>query len=88
VYHPRREVESLLDAADGRLIGLWDYDIGEQKIVWAQFARGKFDVAGAVAATDAFVRDQLGDARSFSLDSPESRGGRLTTLRKLGAVRH
>ena len=28
-----------------------------------------------------FVRDQLGDARSFSLDSPESRAPRIQSLR-------
>jgi hypothetical protein len=31
--------------------------------------------------TEAFVRDELGDARTFSLDSPASRGGRLEALR-------
>lgn len=109
LYHPRREVASLLDpadaaarvgkarlnalsdldhhaiVADGRLIGLWDYDPDDRKIVWAQIARVKLDVAAAVADTEAFVRDQLGDARSFSLDSPESRGDRLAALRKLAA---
>jgi hypothetical protein len=30
-----------------------------------------------------FVRDQLGDARQFSLDSPESRKDRLAALGKI-----
>lgn len=109
LFHPRREVSSVLDEADaklklplakstigqladldhhaivanGRLIGLWDYDTSAREIVWATFAKVKADVAGAVADTEAFVRDELGDARSFSLDSPESRGDRLAILRKM-----
>jgi len=39
----------------------------------------------AVTRTEAFVRDQLGDARSFSLDSPKSRAPRITALRKAAA---
>ena len=34
-----------------------------------------------VKSTEAFVRDELGDARSFSLDSPESRRPRVEALR-------
>jgi hypothetical protein len=36
----------------------------------------------AVAKTEAFVRDELGDARSFSLDSPKSRAPKIAELRK------
>jgi len=36
-----------------------------------------------VDATEAYVRDQLGDARSFSLDSPKSRKPKIDVLRKL-----
>jgi hypothetical protein len=32
---------------------------------------------------EAFVRDQLGDARSFSLDSPKSRKPRIEALRRM-----
>jgi hypothetical protein len=109
LFHPRREVRSLLDDQDaelklphakatistvtdldhhaivagGRLIGLWDYDAEAQRIVWATFGKAKPVVASAVAEMEAVVRDQLGDARSFSLDSPESRVGRLKTLRTM-----
>ena len=34
-----------------------------------------------VARSESFVRDQLGDARSFSLDSPETRRPRIAALR-------
>ncbi len=39
----------------------------------------------AVTRTENFVRDQLGDARSFSLDSPKSRAPRIVALRKAAA---
>jgi hypothetical protein len=39
-------------------------------------------LAALVERTEAFVRDDLGDARSFSLDSPKSRTPRLDALRK------
>ena len=109
LFHPRRELASMLDEKDaalklprgktavgaladldhhaivagGRLVGLWDYDAEAQKIVWACFAKVKADVAAAVEEMEAFVRDQLGDARAFSLDSPEGRGERLGILRAL-----
>ncbi|HEY9225853.1 MAG TPA: crosslink repair DNA glycosylase YcaQ family protein, partial [Gemmatimonadaceae bacterium] len=67
----------------GRLIGYWEFDTDEQRIVWALFA-GKADKAlrAAVEETEAYVRDQLGDARSFSLDSPKSRKPKIEALRK------
>jgi hypothetical protein len=36
----------------------------------------------AVTRTERYVREQLGDARSFSLDSPKSRAPRIEALRK------
>ena len=67
----------------GRIVGLWDFDAEAQQIVWATFGKAGSEVAPAVAEMESFVRDQLGDARSFSLDSPESRGDRLDALRAL-----
>ena len=37
----------------------------------------------AILRTEAFVRDQLGDARSFSLDSPKSRAPRVQAIRAM-----
>ena len=68
----------------GQLIGLWDYDAAEQRIVWASFAKASPALVKEVERVEAFVTDQLGDARSFSLDSPESRGPRLAALKNLG----
>jgi hypothetical protein len=68
----------------GRLIGYWEFDVDEQRIVWATFA-GKKDKAlqRAVDETETYVRDQLGDARSFSLDSPKSRKPKIQALREM-----
>ena len=65
----------------GRLVGLWEYDPDAGVIVWTAWLKDRA-VADAVARTEAFVRDQLGDARSFSLDSPKSRAPRIAALRK------
>jgi len=108
LFHLRREIESLADPADlkviprdgrrggslmdlpshgialaGKLAGLWEYDAEEQRIVAAVFGKPSPMVKKAIAATEAFVRDQVGDARQFSLDSPESRKERLAALRAL-----
>ena len=65
----------------GRLVGFWDFDPAAGEIVWASFAPADDALRAEVARTEAFVRDDLGDARSFSLDSPASRGRRLEALR-------
>lgn len=68
----------------GQIIGLWEFDPATGSIVWATFGRRKDKaLAAAVEETESFVRDQLGDARSFSLDSPKSRVARLESLRAL-----
>ncbi len=69
----------------GRLIGIWEFDAEAQQLVYALFS-GKPDASlrAAIARTEAFVRDELGDARSFSLDSPKSRAPRLAALRAHG----
>jgi hypothetical protein len=67
----------------GRLIGLWEYDPDTQSIVWATFGVKDKALDAAVKRTETFVRDDLGDARSFSLDSPKSRASRLAGLRKM-----
>jgi hypothetical protein len=71
----------------GRLIGLWEYDPEAGEIAWTCFlparAANAADSAlrAAVSATAEFIRRDLGDMRSFSLDSPKSRQPRLAQLR-------
>ncbi len=66
----------------GRLIGLWEYDPETATIAWASFGVKDRALEAAVERTEAFARDQLGDVRSFSLDSPKSRAPRIAALRK------
>ncbi len=67
----------------GRLVGLWQYDVEGGELVWWLFSGAKPDksLREAIQRTQAFVRDDIGDARSFSLDSPKSRAPRLEALR-------
>jgi hypothetical protein len=68
----------------GQVVGLWEFDVDSNSIAWASFGRRKDKaLAAAVEETQAFVRDQLGDARSFSLDSPKSRTKRIEALRAM-----
>jgi hypothetical protein len=67
----------------GRLVGLWQYDVDGQRIAWWTFdPRAAKDKAllSTVEQTEAFISEQLGDARSVSLDSPKSRAPRIAAL--------
>jgi hypothetical protein len=65
----------------GRLVGLWEFDPEAGEIAWTSFVPRDEALRAAVAETERAVRDQLGDARTFSLDSPKSRAPRLAALR-------
>lgn len=65
----------------GRLIGVWEYDVEKQEIAWQTWVEKTEALKAAVARTEDFVRKELEDARTFSLDSPESRKPRLAALR-------
>ena len=66
----------------GRVIGLWEFDTKTSSIAWGTFGVKKTKhLLSLTEETEIFVRDQLGDARSFSLDSPKSR------VKRIGAVR-
>ncbi|MFZ0337450.1 MAG: hypothetical protein WAL45_05415, partial [Terracidiphilus sp.] len=69
----------------GRLVGLWEYDPAADSIAWLSFVKKDKALQEAVTRTENFVRRQLGDARSFSLDSPKSRAPRIAALRKSAA---
>ncbi len=68
----------------GRLVGLWEYDMDRASIVWQSFVPVDAALEKAVKMTEGFVRDEVGDARSFSLDSPKSRIPRIEALRRAG----
>jgi len=65
----------------GRVVGLWEYDPEAKSIAWCAFEAKDKAMADAVKKTEAYVRDQLGDARSFSLDSPKSRVPRIQAIK-------
>jgi hypothetical protein len=67
----------------GRLVGLWEYDTESQSVVWATFGARDKALEAAVKKTETYLREQVGDARSMSLDSPKSRAPRIEALRKL-----
>lgn len=66
----------------GRVVGLWEYDPDTASIAWCAFGAKDKAMTDAVKKTEAYVREQLGDARSFSLDSPKSRQPRIADIRK------
>jgi len=66
----------------GRLVGVWEYDHPAESIAWVSFIKKDKALQKAVTRTEEFIRQQLGDARSFSLDSPKSRAPRIAALRK------
>jgi hypothetical protein len=64
----------------GRVVGLWEYDPETSSIAWCAFGAKDKAMTDAVKKTESYVRDQLGDARSFSLDSPKSRAPRIQAI--------
>jgi hypothetical protein len=66
----------------GRLAGLWEYDVDAGSIAWAAFGAKDKALTGEVKRTEQYVREQLGDARSYRLDSPKGRAPRIEALRK------
>jgi hypothetical protein len=66
----------------GRIVGLWEYDTSSESIAWRAFVKKDKALEAAVARTEQYVHRQLGDARSFSLDSPKSRAPRVAALRQ------
>jgi hypothetical protein len=69
----------------GRVVGYWEYDPATESVAWAAFQAKDKAMEKAVARTEKYVREQLGDARSFSLDSPKSRAPRIEALRRAAA---
>lgn len=69
----------------GRIVGLWEFDADASRIAWGTFGVKKTkQLTAAVEEMEVFVREELGDARSFSLDTPKSRAKRVAAV---GALR-
>jgi hypothetical protein len=66
----------------GRIVGLWEYDTEAGAIAWIAFVKKDKGLEDAVERTSQYVREQLGDARAFGLDSPKSRAPKIAALRK------
>jgi hypothetical protein len=68
----------------GRIIGLWQYDPANSRIAHWLFDGATPAVSRRIAEVEAWIRDELGDFRSFSLDSPASRQDRIDALHATG----
>lgn len=66
----------------GSLVGLWEYDPAAAEVVYWCFGGRTKPMAEAVKKMEEYIREDLGDARSFSLDSPQSRAPFLQFLRE------
>jgi Winged helix DNA-binding domain len=68
----------------GSIVGLWEYDSDQNAIAWCTFVPVDKSLPEIIARTEGYIRQQLGDARSFSLDSPKSRAPRVAAIRAAG----
>ncbi len=75
------DVSSHMILDRGTIAGFWDYDPAERKIIAHLWRESTQQYREELDRTETFIRDEVGDARSFSLDSPSSRQGRLSFLR-------
>ncbi|MBS1716370.1 MAG: winged helix DNA-binding domain-containing protein [Armatimonadetes bacterium] len=70
---------------DARIIGYWEFDPAAGELVEALFEKPDAKVTQKIEEMESFIREELGDCRSFSLDSPASRQPALARLRELQA---
>ena len=64
----------------GRIIGLWQYEPGKERIVPWLFHTTTPAVTGRIAHVEAWIREDLADFRAFSLDAPATRQTRIDAL--------
>ncbi len=67
----------------GNIIGLWLFDTAADSIVWTSFAPESPALLDSIHKTERFIRADLGDARSFSLDTPKSRMPLIRAMQSL-----
>lgn len=75
------ECGAILDR--GRIIGLWDYDPSDSRLVHHLLAPPTPPVSEAISRTESFIQTQLQDTRTSSLDSPKARQPRLEAIKGL-----
>jgi len=75
-----KQTHPILDR--GQIVGKWAFDPETGAIAWTSSAPKSRALEEAVAKTEAYIREDLGDVRSFSLDSPKSRIPCIQALRK------
>ena len=68
----------------GRIIGLWQYDPTAERIAYWTFDKPTNAVAERIGQVEEYIREDLGDFRSFSLDSAASRQKRIEALDAAG----
>jgi hypothetical protein len=71
----------------GRIIGLWQYEPGKERIVPWLFHGPTPSVTRRIVEVEAWIREDLGDFRAFSLDSPATRQKRIDALAGSAAAR-
>jgi hypothetical protein len=64
----------------GRLVGLWEFDPASGSVIWQSFVEKTEALVRTVKETEEFVREQLGDARLYSMDTPKGRLARIESL--------
>jgi len=73
--------------AGGRIAGFWEYDPEEEDVVFACFEppdrATRERLEEEAAAVTAFLRDDLGHGRSFSLDTDEALAERAAAIRAM-----
>jgi Winged helix DNA-binding domain len=67
----------------GQIVGLWEFDPENGQIAYHSFDQPSERLRNAVRVTEDFIRTQLGDCRSFSLDSSASRRPKIEFLSKM-----
>lgn len=64
----------------GRIVGLWQYDSVNERIAHHLFDGPTPAIQKRIKEVEDFIKEDLGDFRSFSLDSPASRQKRIDAL--------
>jgi len=76
------DLESHAIVDRGQIVGLWEFDPEAGNVVYQLWRKEDDAFRAELELTQNYIRDELGDFRSFSLDSPSSRKPRIEFLRQ------